>query len=196
MLIDIAYEDELSGSVLRRLLQEYCPGCVIGAAHSHNGFGYLKRLAPGLNASTGLNILMLTDLDQEACPPALIHSWLKGRPVRKGFCFRVAVREVEAWLLADPDSLQRFLHVRAPLDLRELEQLPDPKSELLRYAKRSTKRAIREAVVRVDKSGNLWSGPDYNGTLSRHVDSTWAPKRAAERALSLRRMIRALRQFA
>ncbi len=51
----------------------------------------------------------LCDLDEEDCAPARIQSYPPDRTI--GMCFRVAVRAVEAWLIADRANMARFLCV-------------------------------------------------------------------------------------
>lgn len=54
-------------------------------------------------------------------------------------CFRIAVREVEAWLLADAEQAAGFLAVPLARIPAEPETLPDPKATLIALAGRSRK---------------------------------------------------------
>ena len=110
--IYLAVEDELSEWVVRRALSTRSTGYAVGAVFSQGGFGYLKRQAPAFNnAAKGCPFLLLADLDLSPCPPQLIKDWL-GRPKHPHFLLRVAVREVESWLLGDPVGLKTFLGLR------------------------------------------------------------------------------------
>jgi hypothetical protein len=99
--VNLATEDELSESVLRRLLAHADKGYSVGAAYGRRGFGYLRRTITGWNrAARFVPWVVLTDLDRGTCPAALIDEWLT-EPKHPNLLLRVAVREVEAWLLAD-----------------------------------------------------------------------------------------------
>ena len=109
---NLAIEDELSEAVLRRIIEHTGRGYAIGTAYGRSGFGYLKSTIGGWNrAAAGVPFVLLTDLDDFECPMALIEDWL-AVPRSANLIFRVAVREVEAWLLADHTNFSRFLGVQ------------------------------------------------------------------------------------
>ena len=190
--ICLAVEDDLSEIVLRRLLRERPVEYAIGTVYKKNGFGYLKKMTPAFNnlAKSG-PVLLLTDLDQCPCAPKLIADWLK-QPRHPEFLLRVAVREVESWLLACDTHLRQYLALRQTCSFPAPETLHDPKLELLRLAETSSKRSIREAVTRRDTGGNLRQGPAYNSTLASFVNQTWQPKQAVSKCQSLKRAVKAL----
>src|SRR5271163_4824291 len=106
--INLAVEDELSETVLRAILAFVDREYWIGTTYGRNGYGYLRRTITGWNrAAHGTPFVLLTDLDSSPCPSALIQEWLRV-PLHPNLIFRVAVREVEAWLLADARNLARF----------------------------------------------------------------------------------------
>ena len=195
--IRIAVEDGLSEAVLRHALAKRPVRYAIGAVYSHGGFGYLKKKAGAFNnAAKACPFMLLTDLDQHECPPELVTTWLSGRPKHDAFLFRVAVREVESWLLADMVRLKSFLHVRSVPAIQEPEALPDPKQVLLRLSLRSRVRQTREALVwRDEKSGRLWQGPDYNGTLAQLVAEHWNVFAASAVCPSLEGLFAALQRL-
>jgi hypothetical protein len=83
-------------------------------------------------------------------------------------CFRVAVRETEAWLLADRERLARFLGIstsRIPLDP---EAMDDPKSLMVDLARHSRRREIREDMIPRSGSGRN-VGPAYVSRLIEFV---------------------------
>ena len=183
----------MSEWVARRALSTRPMAYAIGAVFSRGGFGYLKKQAPAFNnAARGCPFLLVTDLDRCPCPHQLIEEWLAG-PKHPHFLLRVAVHEVESWLLADPAGLSAFLGLRQPFALRDPEQLADPKQELLKLALSSPRRATREALAWKDApSGRLCQGPDYNGTLARFVSEQWDIERAGQACRSLGRLFLAL----
>jgi len=192
LVLYLAVEDDLSEVVLRRLLRERPVDYVVEAVFKQGGFGYLKKQAPAFNnMAKACPVFLLTDLDQRPCAPELIADWLK-QPRHSEFLLRVAVREVEAWLLACDVPLAEYLSARQLPTFPAPEALDDPKMELLKLAEGSTKRHIREAVTRRDTGGNLRQGPAYNSTLATFVDQFWKPKLAASKCQSLKRAIKAL----
>ena len=190
VVANYAVEDALSETVVRRCFRhtDIEPGAVLG----REGFGHLKAIAPALNKSAaGIPYVMLTDLDQTNCPPELLDDWMGSTAIHPDFLLRVAVKEVEAWVLADRKGLARFLGVAEANFPREFEQLADPKHELLMAARRSRHRKIREDIVAETSSGPV-QGPDYNGSLSRFVNEQWNIDVAANECRSLRKMLERL----
>jgi len=160
---------------------------------ARRGCGYLKKQTPAFNnAARACPFLMLADLDRLSCPPELIEQWLP-HPKHPHFLLRVAVREVESWLLGDPVGLAEFLGLRSTPAVPAPELLPDPKDHLLRLALKAASRQVREALVwRDPRSGRLLQGPDYNGTLGGFVLKKWNMDRAREACRSLDRFFLAL----
>jgi len=111
---------------------------------------------------------------------------------------RVAVREVEAWLLADRSRLAGFLSVSAGAIPASPEAEDDPKQTLVNLAARSRRRDIRiDMVPRPGSGKNV--GPAYTARLIEFIsagDNPWSPVDAALRADSLRRCMSALEIFA
>jgi len=106
--------------------------------------------------------------------------------------FRVAVREVEAWLLASDREFKGFPGIRRNVNYSDPESLADPKAELLLLADKSPRRKLREAVSRRDMGGNLCQGLAYNSTLAEFLEQDWNLESAAAKCPSLRRMLAAL----
>jgi hypothetical protein len=179
----LAAEDVPGLAVGRKLLAEH-PGLSVYREENGRGYGTLKRKAPNYDqmGANGLPVLLLTDLDADPCPSEKRVTWL-GRAPSPGFLFRICVREVEAWLLADREAIAAFLKVGlAALPLAP-ESLPDPKAKLIQLAQKSPRR-IRAALTPV---GRATIGPDYNELLEAFIAEEWSIDRAAERAQSLAR---------
>jgi hypothetical protein len=106
--VNLAFEDALIESLLLRILPVQFATRTI---YNRGGYGYLKRTVNGFNnAAQGIPFLVGTDLDTYECPPALIDDWLP-RPKHDNLLIRVAVREAEAWVLADRDGFAQFLGI-------------------------------------------------------------------------------------
>jgi hypothetical protein len=193
--INLAVEDQLSEAVLRRILSHLDRGYAVGTAYNRGGYGYLKRTVRGWNsAAVGVPFVLLTDLDARyPCPRALIDDWLPV-PQHRNLLFRVAIREVEAWLLSDRVNLAEFLGVPEVAVPRQAEILDDPKAALIDLARRSRSRDIRERIVPKLRS-TARQGPDYNGCLSEFVSGHWDIEASCKECSSLLRAVHRLRVF-
>ena len=191
----IAVEDVLSEAVIKRLLQDteraFKPSTI-----GLKGNTYLRAKARGLNRSAqGFPILMLTDLDDaRSCAPSLITDWLGGDAKHDNFLFRVAVLEVEAWLLADRENLANLLDVplvRLPL---RPDDVADAKLEVLNLARASRSSTIRSDLL-PQAQGTAQVGPNYNGRLTEFVQQTWNVEAARQLSDSLNRTYLRLLNF-
>lgn len=177
----LAAEDVPGLAVGRKLVAEQ-PVLTIHYAHNGHGYGKLKAKAQNYNqmGENGFPVLLLTDLDDDPCPSSKIVAWL-GRAPSRGFLFRICVREVEAWLLADRVAMAGFLKVKIATLPVEPESLADPKATLIALAQR----APRKIRVGLTPMGSASIGPDYNELLSEFISKSWSIKRAVDRAPSL-----------
>ena len=189
--INLAVEDALSEAVLRKILQDRYD---VGDCYKQGGFGYLKKTIHGFNnASKGMPYVVLTDLDMGECAPTLIEEWLQV-PIHHNMLFRVAVREVESWVLADRDRFAKFLGIRKTLVPVNVDAIDDPKKCLINLARKSRKRNLREDIVPTEGS-TAKQGPDYNGRLISFVKEFWNPYEAMHNSPSLERAIKAVETF-
>jgi hypothetical protein len=107
--------------------------------------------------------------------------------------FRIAVREVEAWILADVEGYSTFTGVSRVSFPNNPESELDPKRTLINLTRRSRKRSIREDIVPINSNAQI--GPNYNGRLMEFVFFHWEISRAIPRSESLRRAYEKLRLF-
>ena len=184
--INIAIEDDLSDAVIRRLLSECPKEYSVGATYGRSGFGYLRKTINGWNrAAKGIPFILLTDLDDALCAPTLIHQWLN-EPKSPNLLFRVAVQEVEAWLLADATNLSEYLKVPPSRFPSEPDSVTDPKGYLIELAKTSRSRELRQQIA--PKPGTTAKqGPEYNPMLTAFVREHWDVSASAETSPSLAR---------
>ena len=131
---------------------------------------------------------MLIDLDTpRECPPGLIRSWIRGA-LNPRFFFRVAVMEVESWVMADRMEFADFLSIPFHRIPSPTDNILNPKEFLLSLARRSKKKAIREALVPA-QGATLSVGNQYNTLLSEFVQDHWDLERAATASPSLKRTL-------
>ncbi|MCD6336150.1 MAG: hypothetical protein J7M27_12640 [Candidatus Latescibacteria bacterium] len=191
MLVE-GYTDEV---VLRRIL-EYV-GLTCGTVYGKEGKGVLLKRLPSYNQAARFAPWLVTvDLDQDAdCAPDFVRNVLPNPA--DGMHFRVAVRAIEAWLLADAERLAAFLRVRVSKIPAHPDAEPNPKRTLINLARQSRKRIIREDIVPREGSGGS-VGPGYTGRFIEFVTATehlWRPDVAMQRSDSLRRCVEALHTF-
>jgi hypothetical protein len=187
--IYVAVEGDLDEWVARRLVAHVGASC--GPVYGKKGISHLRERIQGYNhAAHTRPWLVLVDLDRADCPPALRNDWLPHPAPR--MCFRIAVRAIEAWLLADRSSLAQFLGVSTSRIPRTPEELPDPKQFLINLASQSRKRAIREGLV---PGQGQRIGPAYNSYLIEFVRDVWNVTRAASNAPSLQRALHCLQRL-
>lgn len=155
----------------------------------------MKRNIYGFNkASKGMPYMILTDLDTKECAPSMIREWLPaGR--NHNLIFRIAVREVESWLLADRSGFAKFLGISRDKMPKNPDGLIDPKAQLINLTRTSRKRDLREDIVpRVRSTAK--QGPAYNERLVSFVREAWNPSKACQQSPSLERTLKALEVFA
>lgn len=192
--ISLAVEDPLSEAILTEMLKQTERPFSIGTCLSRGGYGYLKKIIPGLNqAASGMPYLVLTDLDQAECPLAIISTWLT-QPRHPNLIFRIAIKEVEAWVMADREALAKFLGITINLIPANVDEILDPKQLLINLARRSKKRDLREGIV-PEQNSTAKIGKDYNGQLIPFVRTHWQVATAQLNSPSLQRAMKALITF-
>lgn len=190
-----AVEGDLDEALLRRILSGV--GISLGTVYGRKGKRFLLEAIRGFNnAAQYSSWVVLVDLDQDCdCAPPCVEKWL-ARPSAR-MSFRVAVRSVEAWLLADRERISQLLGIRLawlPIDPDSLE---DPKRELINLARRSRRRAVREDLVPRQGSGRV-VGPLYTTRMIAFLQDESAGWRLDEAlcvSKSLERCVLRLRTF-
>lgn len=181
--IAIATEDVLTEVVCEKIAAFL--GIEVSLRLRKGGSGYLRsKFDSFVQMSRIYPVLVVTDLDRKPCAPKLIEEWTQGKALPEGLMLRVAVREVEAWLMADRQAFGAL--VGANIDFCT-ETVLDPKEKLLALASRAA-RDVRDDLV-ASKGALASQGIGYNKRLSEFVLLSWCPNRAAENSESLRRAI-------
>jgi hypothetical protein len=192
--INIAVEDLLSEAIAQKLLHDANRGFAVGTVFNRGGNGYLRRTATGWNnAAKGIPFLLLTDLDATPCATELVETWIS-EPVHPNFIFRVAVREVEAWLLADRINFAQFLKISPSLITLNPDDVQNPKETLIALTRRSPLSQKRARIVPKENS-TAKQGRDYNSCLIEFVNLQWDSSQAALNSKSLARCKHHLSRF-
>ena len=190
-----AVEGDVDEAVVRCLIEHVHAKTL--AIYGRNGKSHLHRRLSGYNRAARFSPwIVLVDLDLDAeCAPPLRKSWLS-KPSHY-MCFRIAVRAIEAWLMADRERFARFLSIDIAGIPRDVEAVKHPKLTVVELAKHSRRREIREDMVPRAASGRA-VGPAYTARLIEFVMDTkirWRPEVAAGYSESLKRCLRSLRRL-
>lgn len=194
--VSLVVEGEVDAAVLERLCA-HC-GLQVAAVHGRQGKDHIRQRIRSYDAAARRACwVILVDLDQEApCGAALKRAWLPNPAPR--ISLRIAVREVEAWLLADTERIAAFLGVSKTVVPRDVEGLLDAKAAMVALAGRSRRRDLRQDMTPRPGSGRD-VGPAYVSRLvefSRSGSKGWRPEVAGLNSDSLRRCLRDLEERA
>ena len=131
-------------------------------------------------------VLCVADTDGQ-CPVTLLHRWMPTQTSDR-FLLRLAVSEAESWLLADRSAIAEYFGLAVRLVPQQPDLLGNAKQEVLRLARRSRVREIRQELVSGTDSNRPGSG--YNLHLCRFVQQRWRAGRGALNSASLARALR------
>jgi hypothetical protein len=191
--VNVLAEGSTDEPVAKRLLKH--SGLEVGIVYGRNGKPDLLKRLPNYNKAAQFTPwFIIVDLDTDhQCAVHALKKWLP-EPSR-GMRFRIAVRAIEAWLLADKENMAQFLGVSLSKLQHNFDLEPDPKETLVDIARRSRSRSIREDIVPRPVSGAK-VGPLYVPQLTRFVNELWRPDLASAESESLRRCLQALSTLA
>ena len=189
----LVVEDRLSEAVSTKILEGL--GIEISQRLGLKGKGYLQSKAQSLNQTAkGFPVFMLTDQDSPShCPPQLIQAWIKGERHPK-FFLRVAVMEVESWIMADRRGFAGFLSIPLNRIPEDTDAIPQPKEFLLSLTRLSKKASLRQEIL-PPPGATSRVGPGYNSRLGEFVYNHWNVNLAAFVSVSLQRTLARLRNF-
>lgn len=189
----LASEDRLSQITAEKILKLCSPSVSVVSIGARGGRGPVLQRLSGYNKSAKkLNFFVLLDLDREPCAARFVRNCLNNRAASQGLLFRVAVREIEAWLLADRPGFSRYFQIPENRLPAMPDDLPDPKQALINVIKkRCGKRACKESIVPA-RGSRAVQGPGYTQALCRFVQTAWNARRAKKLSPSLSRCLQAL----
>jgi len=191
--ISAAVEGATDEAVVRRPIRHV--GAEPGHVYGRNGKPDLRSRVAGYDhAARPAPWLIPVDLDQDApCAAPSCRDWVPNPAPH--LCFRVAVRAMEAWIMADAGELAAFLAVPKAGVPADPEDEDVPKRTLVNHARRSRRPAIvRDMVPREGAGRDV--GPAYASRTVAFACHHWRPGVAAERSDGLRRAMSCLRRLA
>jgi hypothetical protein len=169
--INFASEGMIDAAVARRLI------CHVGAEPGLERPAHGKhKLDPNISryrraATHGHPWLILRDLDRDAACASELMERL-GIENTFDFCFRIAVREIESWLIADRYNLSQLLRIPVGKIESDPENLSNPKRHIIDLARSSRSRSIRDALVPDERAGQE-QGPEYAALITHFARSDW-----------------------
>ncbi|MCK6628900.1 MAG: hypothetical protein L6R45_27440 [Anaerolineae bacterium] len=195
LVVNLLVEGDTDEVIIRRVL-EYA-GLECGTVYGKHGKSDLLKRLPNYNQAARFGAwLAVVDLDRDTlCASDFVRNTLP-EPM-SGMCFRVAVRAIESWLLADAEHLAAYLGI-SPTKIPPNPDLEiDPKTTLINLARLSHRKALRQEIVPRQGSGGR-VGPGYTARLIEFVlssDYTWRPEVAIHHSESLKRCVTALQKL-
>jgi hypothetical protein len=189
------YEDDPTHFAMQKMLKQFPERFVESVSIPCYGFGKIKKNIKAYNNAAMYGCyFVITDLDRTYdCAPLLIGDWLPDQR-NDQLIFRVAVREIESWFLADRKEFAAFFSVSRELVPLQPDTMLDAKKIVISLAKRSKKRSIREAIVPVDDYASI--GPGYNLVFQDYIQNHWDIAAARQHSPSLDKALRALGRIA
>lgn len=161
-----------------------------------NGNGQLKKKAGAIldmAANAKLFSLVITDLDMIPCAPELIKSWFNkpAEQLPNEIIFRVAVREIESWIMADKTAFAKFMNISEKNFSNNPDSLADPKQHLFSVIKKHGNKKWQQEMLPTNSSS---VGPLYNDKIREFVKNKWSVKRAIQKSPSLLRTINSIKR--
>lgn len=189
--VDIVVEDELSEYILKKIIIQTRPDMKVQhiwpdntRKHSSGGFGYIESKISAFNKMAKFKpVIVLTDLDQRECAPSLVEHWLPKKKQHPNLLFRVAVHEIESWLLADREAFANFLGISKDIIPLQTDEEINAKEFLCKITERSRKRKLKQAILPTNNTASIGRG--YNSTLGGFVQNEWSLDRAIHHSPSL-----------
>jgi len=184
-VINPLVEGEMDEAAAFKLIN--AAGHTPGVCYGKKGCGYIRSKIQGFNRSARSTCyLTLVDLmDTEfSCPPEVLAGWVPH--LAPNMLFRVVVRELESWLLADRQNIADFLSV-SPIRIPENpEEVQDPKQSLVNIARRSRNSRVRRSLV-PDSGSTAQVGKLYVSEMNAFISTRWDVAEARMSAPSLDR---------
>lgn len=192
-VINFIVEGEIDEAVAFKIASQL--GHQIGNTYGKKGHGYIKVKIKDFNKSANtICYLALVDfMDTKCkCPSDVISNWLPSK--NELMFFRVVVREIESWVMADRKNIAKFLKV-------PIEKIPifpeaeiDPKQKLVNIARGSHSHSVISSLVPEQNSTAL-VGNLYNSEIKRFVLNFWDINLARLNSPSLDRCLKRLEEI-
>lgn len=192
--VALVVEDVLSLAVMAKVLEHTGRGYSVVRPLIGRGVDNIREsISKYRNASRVLAHVILVDLDNVPCAALLRQQWGVDT-LPHAMLFRVAVREVEAWILADRAGFANFAAIPKSKVPQAPETLTDPKQTLINLVRQSRSRRLSAEIVPA-QGMSMSKGPLYNERLGQFVRDKWDVAAAMQIAPSLQRTVDRLQHF-
>ena len=195
-MIAVVAEDRLTEAVLLKCVSTLLPAYSVARTEVKGGRGNVQReLGAYARLAQAMPVLMGVDLDGDDCAPTLLEHWGE-LPQKPGLLLRVAVREIEAWVLADKRRFATFIGAVPNEVPGRPDELDDPKRSLLDVARAYARPELKSDLVPRNYDATYPRiGPAYNLRMCAFVTMKWRPQVARAKSESLHRAMVALEQL-
>ena len=171
-------EDAPSQAALNQMIHYVNSGrqekfCLNSSPVITGGFGNMKKTATRFfnAAQRGIWSIFVTDLDRKSSPLELCRDWFDlpcFAMLPRSMIFRVAVHEIESWLIADKTGIASFLGISDSVFPNAPDDLDDPKKVLLDTIRSKCRKKIyRDMLPKMGQS----IGIEYNHMLKKYIQS-------------------------
>jgi len=190
-----AVEGETDEFLMRRLASEF--GIRFKVIYPAKGKDNLLKKLPGYNRSAhDRPWFVLIDLDRSfACAPEALKKWLPERS--EMMIFKIAVRSIESWLMADRENFAKFFRVPLKSIPESPDDLENPKKRIIQLMEKSSSSIIRNDMIPTRGSGRK-VGKLYSTQIQRFLmpgDTYWQLEKAMLHSESLSKCITNIRRF-
>lgn len=191
--VHLLVEGALDEPVLRQITKHNSSIEVVACSVKHGKQNLRAQINNYNRAAVSQRFICLVDLDNDECAPSLIRQWLpEGR--HPNFLFRVVIREVESWLMADRKNFAEYMGV----NFNKIPPYPDsendPKQLVVNLAKRSKFKRIRQNMIPRENSTSK-VGKAYIDELSVFAAKYWNIDAACQNSSSLQRAVMAVKNI-
>jgi hypothetical protein len=190
LFVNLVVEGYLDQRVVEKVFAER--GIKIAGIHGKQGKDFIMSRMSGYYhgaATAGSRWLVLLDLDDDNCAPEFLKDHSPGS--NDNFMLRLAVRELESWLLADRSRIAAFLGVPKEKVPMQVESLRKPKKTIVDLARKSRKKDIRQDIP-PQPGVSAQQGILYNSRMEEFVTKFWRVDVAERSSDSLRRFLKSL----
>jgi hypothetical protein len=191
--VNLLVEGEIDEIVAHKLVIGV--GHQVGVCYGKKGSPYIKKKIRDFNKSAqNICYLALVDfMDTDCiCPSEVVSTWL---PYKNDLMFfRVVVREIESWIMADRKNIANFLNVGIEKIPSNPENEDDPKQKLVNIARGSRSSKILSALV-PEQNSTAQVGKLYTSEIKRFIADFWDANSARTNSPSLDKCLERLEKI-
>lgn len=197
--IFLAGEDDVTKACIKKIIYHCDPETVIITDLPARG-GQLKSLINQFNRLSLDNpVILLTDLDNNSCPPELISKLFQGIVKEPDFVFNIACDEAESWLMADKENFCNYFGI--PIQaipgivnigsaLRPYHELGFPVKSSFYLVNNIIPLSNQDKTIKMmAPAKGSYKGPEYNSAITPFITNHWNIENASVNSDSLRKCV-------